>query len=88
MYGTNHSRVSPFWHSWLPTLCLLGGGVEYVLKKDVGVPYTAMSGTVGAMTGAIIAKNNRKKGAAVGALAGLLIGLAADIVADRISTRA
>ena len=53
------------------------------LKKDVGVPYAAMTAFGGAVAGAAVAKNNRVAGAVGGGLAGLVLGAIADILAAK-----
>lgn len=52
------------------------------LKKDVGIPYVAMTTPTGALIGAIVSKNNRKKGALVGGLVASGLGLLADVLSD------
>ena len=53
------------------------------LKRDVRVPYAAMTATVGAAIGASLAKNNRKKGALIGGLLGIIPGVIVDVLESR-----
>lgn len=49
------------------------------LKHDVGIPYSAITTVAGITAGAVLFKNNRKKGAIICGLAGLAIGIIADL---------
>lgn len=49
------------------------------LKHDVGIPYSALTTATGMALGAVLSKNNRKKGVIIGGLAGLAIGIIADL---------
>ena len=53
------------------------------LKKDVGVPYAAMTASVGAAIGASLAKGNRKKGAIIGGLLGIIPGVIVDVLESK-----
>jgi hypothetical protein len=53
------------------------------LKKDVGIPYVVLGASGGATLGALIYKNDRKKGAIVGGIIGTIIGAFADLESNR-----